>query len=116
MRSLWTSFWNDDRGFLVTAEAALLVTMGVAGVTVGVHSTVRSIDGELRQASRAFRSLDQSYVHYGFASRGAATAGSSYQQEPVKKSLADLKRYEDKLEREFKRVQAERRNRDRVPQ
>jgi hypothetical protein len=104
MPGLWTSFWNDDRGFIVTAEAALLVTMAAVGVTVGVHSAAKSVDAELRQVSRAFRSLDQSYVHYGFAKRGAATAGSGYQQEPVEDSLAELKRYEDRLERERRKV------------
>jgi hypothetical protein len=104
MPDLWTSFWNDDRGFIVTAEAALLATMAAVGVTVGVHSAAKSVDAELRETARAFRSLDQSYVHYGFATRGAATAGSAYQQPPVEKSLAELKRYEDRLERERKRV------------
>jgi hypothetical protein len=100
MPILWTSFWNDDRGFIVTAEAALLATMAVVGVTVGVHSAAKSVDAELRQVARAFRSLDQSYVHYGFASGGAATAGSAYRQEPVEDSLAELRRYENRLERE----------------
>jgi hypothetical protein len=102
MRELWTSFWQDERGFVVTAEAALLVSMAAVGVTVGVHSAAKAVDAELRESARAFRSLDQSYVHYGFATGGAATAGSAYRQPPVEKSLAELKQYEDRLERERK--------------
>lgn len=112
MRGFWTNFWLDDHGFIVTAEAVLLATMAAAGVTVGLHSAAKSIDAELRETARAFRSLDQSYVHYGFATGGAATAGSAYRQPPVEKSLAELKRHEDRLERELERVRQERKQRE----
>ena len=77
MMRLLKSFGNDEHGFVVTAEAALLVTMGVVGATVGVQSVTNSVDGEMREVSRAFRKLDQSYRYNGFANCNAATAGSA---------------------------------------
>ena len=100
MRNLMKSFWSDERGFVVTAEVALLATMGVVGATVGIHSVAKSVDGELREVSRAFRKLDQSYSYRGYSNGNAATAGSAYQQPPVEKSFKQLRSDEERLERE----------------
>ena len=113
MLRLIAEFWNDEQGAVVTAEVVLLATMGVGGAMVGMHSLAKSVNDELRESSRAFRKLDQSYIHYGFATKGAATAGSSYQQQPVKKSLQELRQYEQRLERELRKAQRERENRER---
>ena len=113
MLQLMAEFWNDEQGAVVTAEVVLLATMGVAGAMVGMHSLAKSVNDELRESSRAFRKLDQSYIHYGFATKGAATAGSSFQQQPVEKSLRELRQYEQRLERELQKVQRERENQER---
>ncbi|MFQ5734522.1 MAG: hypothetical protein ACE5KM_21515 [Planctomycetaceae bacterium] len=99
MLALLKDLWNDKRGFVVTAELALLATLGVVGATVGLYSAGNAVDRELRDVARAFRSLDQSYSVQGFRGCGAATAGSAYTQPPVKRSLKKLERDERDFER-----------------
>lgn len=99
MSNLWRTFWNDECGAIVTAEAGLLATLGVMGALVGARTLARSVDAELREMAEAFRSLDQSYSYRGFCSPQAATAGSCYRQPPVKESLKKLRRFARELEK-----------------
>lgn len=87
MRKLLREFWGDEGGAVVTAEAALLATLGVAAVTAGGKMAAESVNDELRETARAMRSLDQSYWYQGFHSCTAATAGSCYRQPPVERVL-----------------------------
>lgn len=82
--------WEDEAGFVLSAEAVLLGTVGVIGATVGLTAASRAINDELVEMAYAFRSLDQSYSFKGTASCGAWTAGSCYVQPPVEESIADL--------------------------
>ena len=100
MLALLKDLWNDQRGFIVTAEAALLVTLGIGAATVGLYSASNAVDEELRDVARAFRSLDQSYEVQGYCGCGAATAGSSFRQQPVRKSLRELEQRERAAERD----------------
>lgn len=102
-------FWNDEGGAVVTAEVGLLATLGVIGATVGLSSVAKSVDEELKETAAAFRSLDQSYCYRGFCSPHAATAGSCYQQPPVKQSLKKLRQYERQLEKKQKESDNKRR-------
>lgn len=90
MRALLQDLWNDQRGFVVTAEVALLVTLGIGAAAGGLYSAATAVDEELRDVARAFRCLDQSYEVRGFRGCGACTAGSIYRQQPVEKSLREL--------------------------
>lgn len=117
MRTLFKALWNDDRGFVVTAEAALLATLGIAGATIGVKLAAESVDQELRDVAYAFRSLNQSYSYKGFRGCGAATAGSSFRQQSVEGARRDLHRLEQELDRRQRdREQAEREERRRDEQ
>lgn len=114
---LLKALWSDENGFVVTAEAVLLGTVGVIGATVGMKMAVTSVDRELRESAYAFRSLDQSYGYKGFCSCRAFTAGSRYIQPPVKKSLRELRELEERGERAVRDREREldrlRRNRER---
>lgn len=82
--------WNDERGAVVTAELALLGTVGVLGGVVGLNMMARAVNEELSDAAFAFRSLDQSYHVQGFVGCGAYVAGSGYVQQDVAVSLVEL--------------------------
>ncbi len=97
----WTRFWTDELGAVVTAELAMLSTVGVVGAAIGLNVFAKSVHEELSDAAKAFRSLDQSYSVTGFRSCGACVAGSGYVQEDVEKSLAELRAYEDDLWKEY---------------
>ena len=94
--------WNDESGSVLTAEAALLGTMGMIGAGVGLNMASTSLDEELRDVSRSLRHLDQSYEIRGYKNCRAETAGSFYRQEDVRKSIERLEEQEDDLERRYK--------------
>ena len=105
--NLFTKLWRDEAGVLLSAEAVVVGTVAVVGLTTGLTVVAKSVNEELQDVAFAIRSLDQSYSIPAIEGCGAKTAGSSFQQEPVKKSLAELTAVIEKAEKEEK-TQAER--------
>ncbi len=89
--NLFTQLLRDEYGFVLSAEMALLGTVGVIGATVGLSAVARSVNEELTDVAMAFRSLDQSYCFEGRSGCGSYTAGSSFRQVPVERSLRELR-------------------------
>lgn len=87
---VWSSFWSDECGAVVSAELVAVGTVAVIGGTVGLNAMGHAVNGELREMAQAVRSFNQSYAVAGHVSSRAWTAGSSYTQPDVKKSLAEL--------------------------
>jgi septal ring factor EnvC (AmiA/AmiB activator) len=108
---LLRELWNDDAGVLLSAEAAVVGTVAVVGVTAGLSTVSRSVNEELKDVAYAIRSLDQSYEIPAQKSCGAYTAGSSFKQEPVRQSVNKLKRFAAQEEKK-QREQAERLQRE----
>lgn len=96
MKCLLSFVW-DESGAVLSAEAALLGTVGVLGAVVGGNLFAESVNDELRDVAYSFRSLDQSYSVAGHSSPTAWTAGSGYTQEPVEMSLARMREREEDL-------------------
>ena len=89
--NLISKFWQDEAGVLLSAEAAIVGTVAVVGISTGLTVVAKSVNEELKDVGFAIRSLDQIYnipARKGCA--GGMTAGSAFQQAPVKKSLAEL--------------------------
>jgi hypothetical protein len=105
--SLFAKLWRDEAGVLLSAEAVVVGTVAVVGLTTGLTVVAKSVNEELQDVAFAIRSLDQSYSIPAIEGCGARTAGSSFQQEPVKKSLVELCAVIEKAEKEEK-TQAER--------
>jgi hypothetical protein len=89
--SICKHLWDDEAGFILSAEAVLVATIAVLGVVVGLNMVARAVNEELQDLAFAFRSLDQSYGFEGFAAGGAWKAGSSYIQQDVETSLEQLR-------------------------
>ncbi|HIF01551.1 MAG: hypothetical protein ABGZ23_08635 [Fuerstiella sp.] len=101
--NLLSKIWRDEAGVLLSAEAAIVGTVTVIGVTSGLSVVATSVNEELKDVGFAIRSLDQSYhipAQKGCA--GAMTAGSVFKQAPVNKSLAELCEVARKAERAAK--------------
>ena len=81
---------RDQRGYILSAEAVLLGTIGVAGATVGLSAVSKSLNEELTDIAFAFRSLDQSYCLEGETGCRSWTAGSCFEQQDVETSRAEL--------------------------
>lgn len=105
--NLFAKLWRDEAGVLLSAEAVVVGTVAVVGLTTGLTVVAKSVNEELQDVAFAIRSLDQSYSIPAIEGCGARTAGSSFQQEPVKESLAELTEVIEKAEKEEK-TQAER--------
>jgi hypothetical protein len=105
--NFFAKLWHDEAGVLLSAEAVVVGTVAVVGLTTGLTVVAKSVNEELQDVAFAIRSLDQSYSIPAIEGCGARTAGSSFQQEPVKESLAELTAVIEKAEKEEK-TQAER--------
>ena len=103
--SLLASFWADEQGMILSAETVLLGTIGIVGATVGLGAMARSVDSEMTDLARSFRSLDQSYHIEGLKHGSAWTAGSGFQQEPVEVSLKKLDAEIERLRKQEQRDQ-----------
>lgn len=114
MKSIFSvvkAFWTDECGAILSAEAALLGTVGVVGAGAGISAMAESVDAEMRDVAFAIRSLDQSY---SFSDMGdgckcgkAWTAGSSFKQRPVEESHAELQGMIDQFEADAESINAE---------
>jgi len=77
------SLLRDEAGFVVSAELALVATIVVIGLIVGLSSIQHAVNAELNDVGEAIGSLNQSYSHSGFSKRkgggyAAYTRGSSF--------------------------------------
>jgi len=79
MASLLKQLWEDERGFVISAELVLVLTIGVLGMIVGISSVASSVNTELNDISSAFGALDQSYWYSGLVKVGhSGVSGSAY--------------------------------------
>ncbi|MCH8828457.1 MAG: hypothetical protein IID45_02655 [Planctomycetes bacterium] len=79
MKNLLRVFWKDERGFVISAELVLVLTIGVLGMIVGLNSVASSINSEMNDISSAFGAIDQSYQYWGMSKFGhASVVGSGY--------------------------------------
>jgi Flp pilus assembly pilin Flp len=71
--------WQDERGFVVSAELVLVVTVGVLAMIVGISSVASAINNELNDVGNAFGALDQSYWFTGLVKFGhSGVPGSAF--------------------------------------
>lgn len=64
--------FNDEAGFVVSAELVLVLTIAVLGMVVGLASVRDSLSSELIDLSTAFGAVDQTYSVVGVSkARGA---------------------------------------------
>ena len=72
------TLWNDEVGFVISAELVLVLTIAVLGTIVGLSHVVMAINQELSDVAAAIGALDQSYSFTGYAcckKNGVNTAG-----------------------------------------
>jgi len=79
MTKLLNRLWNDDAGFVVSAELVLVATIVVLAMVVGLSEVAISINHELEDVACAFGAVNQSYQYLGIQGHnGYNTDGSSY--------------------------------------
>lgn len=78
-----TQLWNDEAGFIISAELVLVATILVIGCIVGLSECQHAVVGELNDIGDAIGSLNQSFTFSGFHKSDcgcdhARTFGSSF--------------------------------------
>lgn len=79
--SLIKRLWNDEAGFVVSAELVLIGTIAVLGMIVGLSAARDGVTSELADVGGAINQLNQSYSIDGIQGHGAAIAGSIFLDE-----------------------------------
>lgn len=77
MKTLALKLWQDEAGFLVSAEMVLISTIVVLGMVVGLAEVSSAINQELEDVASAFGSVNQSYRYSGLWSDDKAASGGS---------------------------------------
>ena len=78
MLSLITKLYNDEAGFIVSAELILISTIGVLAMVVGLSEVASAVNQELEDVASAFGAINQSYRYSGLEGHTGSVAGSEY--------------------------------------
>lgn len=70
--------WNDEAGFIVSAELVLIATILVLGMIVGLVSVRDQVVQELGDIAIAFGRINTSYSFSGITGHTSSTAGSIF--------------------------------------
>lgn len=63
------AMWNDEAGFIVSAELVLVATILVIGLVVGLSEVQHAVVSELNDVGEAIGELNQGYSISGFSKR-----------------------------------------------
>jgi hypothetical protein len=69
--------WNDDAGYILSAESVFLFTIAVLGVTVGMAQVRNATVSELAEVANAISSLNQTYSFNGLTCCAGWVNGSA---------------------------------------
>ena len=75
------TLWNDEAGFIISAELVLVATLLVIGLIVGLSEVQHAVVSELNDVGEAIGSLNQCYSFSGFhknKSFGGGQAANSF--------------------------------------
>lgn len=94
MYSLLRALWQDEAGFIVSAELVMIGTVLVVGLITGMACLQDAMIGEYTEVAGALRGLDQSYSASGMhgcwdrcCGVTSWTAGSAYYQNGVERQV-----------------------------
>jgi Flp pilus assembly pilin Flp len=78
MMTLAKKMWNDEAGYIVSAELILVATIGVLAMVVGLSEVSIGINEELEDIGSAFGAINQSYCYFGATGHKGHVAGSAF--------------------------------------
>lgn len=76
--ALLNKLYNDEAGFIVSAELVLVSTIAVLGMVVGLSELSWNVNEELEDVGSAFASVNQSYHAKGASGHKACRTGFSF--------------------------------------
>jgi hypothetical protein len=72
------SLFNDENGFVVSAELILIATIAVLGLVVGLAEVRQAVSEELEDVASAIGAMNQSYTYAGLKSPKSCISGSRF--------------------------------------
>ncbi len=82
MNALFASLYNDEAGFIVSAELVLVSTLAVIAMIVGLSEVAANVNNELEDVGSAFGNMSQTFQVYGTAGHKGSSSGSSFYDVP----------------------------------
>jgi Flp pilus assembly pilin Flp len=81
-KTLLAKLYHDEAGFIVSAELALVATIAVLAMIIGLSEVAHNVNNELEDVGSAFGNLSQTYQVYGTSGHKGSTNGSSFYDVP----------------------------------
>jgi Flp pilus assembly pilin Flp len=78
MKTLAVALFNDEAGFVVSAELALIASVCVLAMVVGLSEVANSITQELEDVASAFGAMNQTYRYQGLVGHSGASGGGAF--------------------------------------
>ena len=72
------SLFNDENGFVVSAELILVATIVVLGLIVGLAEVRQAVNEELEDVAAAIGAINQSYTYAGLKTSKSCLSGSRF--------------------------------------
>lgn len=69
MHQFVKQFWNDEGGFVLSAELVIILTVAVLAMIVGLSYVQTAVISEFSDIGTAISSLNQSYAYSGYYSQ-----------------------------------------------
>lgn len=79
MSTLAHTLWNDDAGFIISAELVLVTTIAVLAMLVGLSEVSHAINQELEDVASAFGAVNQTYAYAGTTGHKGSIGGGSFE-------------------------------------
>ena len=80
--TILAKLYNDEAGFIVSAELVLVSTIAVIAMIVGLSEVAHNVNNELEDVGSAFGNLSQTYQVYGSQGHKGSADGSSFYDVP----------------------------------
>lgn len=74
--NMFTRFWQDEAGFVVSSELVLVATILVIGMTTGLATIRNAVVQELGDVAGSLGNINQSFTYSGVTGHSSSTAGS----------------------------------------
>lgn len=78
MNATVTALWNDEAGFVVSAELILISTIAVLSLIVGLTEISFGVNQELEDVGSAVGSMNQSFFYSGVTGFKGVAVGSVF--------------------------------------
>ena len=75
---MFTKLWNDENGFVISAEIILVAAILIIGLVAGLTSLRDGIIEELSDVGQSVGNMDQSFTVGGTRAASSATAGFGF--------------------------------------